>query len=61
MNLKIVILTALVLFASTVTTVAISFDISTPDEVWENMYPNSMVLDGGGSTPCRPIDDDGPP
>lgn len=61
MNLKILFLAALVLFASTTTIVATSFHVSTPDKVWESMYPSYVVLDGDGSTPCRPIDDDSGP
>jgi hypothetical protein len=61
LNFKIVFLAALVLFASVVTTAAISFHISTPDEAWENMYSNSVVLYGGGLTPCEEIDNDGGP
>lgn len=61
MNLKILFLAALVLFASTTTIVAMSFHVSTPDKVWENMDQNYLILDGSGPAPCRPIDNDGGP
>lgn len=61
MNLKIIFLAALVLFASTTTIVAMSSHVSTPDKVWEAIDQNHLILDGSGPTPCREIDDDGGP
>ena len=61
MNLAVIFMAAVVLCTSIATIATLSFHISTPDKICENMHPNSVVLDVNGTVPCRPIDDEGPP
>jgi hypothetical protein len=60
-NLAVIFIAALVLCTSIATIVMLPFHISTPDKICENMRHNSVVLDINGTTPCRPIADEGPP
>jgi hypothetical protein len=61
LHLKTLLLVAIVLFASTISTVAISFNILAPKKVWKYIQLDNLSLDINGTTPCRPIDDDGGP